>query len=804
MRDWLRHGLASLSLLPFCYGALASEQSITGSPLYAGGGTESVDAALTIPRFTESELTFRLDGKLEDAIWSQVPAYDRMTLIKPDLGSRGRYSTQTFIFHTDRGLYVGAFNAQPVDSLMPRLSGRDTLSNGDFFQLLIDTSGEGRYGYWFLIALGGSVSDGHLKPERRFDSNWDGPWQSETSKMDTGWSLELFLPWSMLNMPDLGSNSRRMALMVVRNVAAVQEQWAWPGLSWTGSKFMSGFQPIILQGVAPRQEFSVSPYVSYFKEFEGGGEERKTGVDFFWRPTTAFLLNAAINPDFGQVEADDIIVNLTAYETFFPEKRLFFTENQEIFQSNIRRAPSLLHTRRIGSSVRARPIRPDIGSDSTYEPKDLDKPVDLLFAGKGAGQFGNWRWGALGVAESDTNIDFTTPHASGSIGATGRNFGVMRLQHESTQGGGRRAVGWMGALMDHPLRQSLTHRLDAHFSTPGATWAWDAELFLSDVEGTNGAGGVGQVRWSPSRRESHSLRINYYDDQLDLNDAGYLRRNNLAGFSYAFARSNYDIEGLRERRTEIWATADYNGRGNHIGSSFYASRHWTLLSNHVLSLGLEYNPAHWDDRNSRGNGHFKLGQSGGVYGAWVGDQSKPLYAHADASVYTEQEDGWWFEFNLRATWRPVEWLAFSASTLYSNRDAWVVWQSGRELETFESEQWSPRLRFDTFFTSRQQLRMQLEWTGIKAFGVQRVRIDEDGDLVPIGAATGDFAISSVILQIRYRWQIAPLSDLFVVYNRGGSLPTASVDTGFRSLLGETFDQPDHQALIVKLRYRFGS
>ena len=785
------------------FGISAAERSITGSPLYVGWDLHSAHAALSPPRFNESEFELRLDGKLEDTIWSQVPAYDRMTVIKPDVGGSGRYGTQTFIFHTERGLYVGAFNAQPAESLISRRGGRDTLSNGDFYQLLIDTSGEGRYGYWFLITLGGSVSDGTLKPERRFESNWDGPWHGEIRKVEGGWTLEAFLPWSMLNMPDIAGTERRMAVMVVRNVASLQEQWAWPGLSWTQSQFISGFQKIVLRDVAPRQEFSISPYISYFEEVEHSRDERRAGVDISWRPSTAFLLNAAVNPDFGQVEADDIVVNLTAYETFFPEKRLFFTENQEVFQGSIRRSPSLLHTRRIGSSVRARPGRPDLRADATYESKDLDKPVELLFAGKGVGQFGNWRWGALGVAESDTDIRVASGGGSTSLEAAGRNLGAFRIQHEDTGGGGRRALGWMGTLMDHPLRQAATHKLDAHFSTPGRTWTWDTELFASEVEGSSGAGGLSRVRWSPSRYENHTIRVYHYDDQLDLNDAGYLRRNDLIGLSYYFTRSNYEIRGVRERRTTFWMNAEFNGQDDHLGSSLYAATDWTLLNNHALSLGLEYNPSFWDDRNSRGNGKFKLGRSGGLYAVWNSDQSKPLYAFAEASAYTEPEGGWWFEGRLRATWRPVEWLAFEAGTLYSRRDAWVLWQGGRDLEIYESETWSPRLQFDTFFTSRQQLRLQLEWTGVKAFGATRVRIDENGKLVSNGVATSSFAISSVIMQIRYRWQIAPLSDLFVVYNRGGSLPQASAGRSFQSLFADAYDQPEHQAFIVKLRYRFG-
>ena len=96
----------------------AAERSVTGSVLHLGGGTDAVDEPLLIPRFPDAEADVRLDGNLDDAIWSRVPAYDRMTLISPDRGGTGRYRTQTLIFYTERGLYIGAWNEQPTDSLI--------------------------------------------------------------------------------------------------------------------------------------------------------------------------------------------------------------------------------------------------------------------------------------------------------------------------------------------------------------------------------------------------------------------------------------------------------------------------------------------------------------------------------------------------------------------------------------------------------------------------------------------------------------------------------------------------------------
>ena len=124
LRRW---PLQTAAIILFCVvtRTVAVEPSVSGSVLHIGGGTDAVDAPLVIPRFSEAEAAVRLDGKLDDDIWTQVPAYDRMTLIRPDKGGTGRYRTQTFIFHTERGLYFGTWNEQPTDTLTPRLDGRD-------------------------------------------------------------------------------------------------------------------------------------------------------------------------------------------------------------------------------------------------------------------------------------------------------------------------------------------------------------------------------------------------------------------------------------------------------------------------------------------------------------------------------------------------------------------------------------------------------------------------------------------------------------------------------------------------------
>ena len=796
----LRLRCSALITIVLAGGLDAEERSITGSVLHLGGGTAAIDAPLAILRLSEAEANIRIDGKLDEPTWTQVPAYDRMTLVRPDRADTGRYRTQTFIFYTERGLYFGAWNEQPPDSLTPRLAGRDGWGTGDAYQVMIDASGDGRYGYWFMVVLGGTLADGHLMPERRFSSNWDGPWRGATSESVAGWTVEMFLPWSMMDMPPVAQGERRMGLLITRDLAALNERWAWPGLSWIQPKFISAFQPITFEEVSPGQQISVFPYATHLTDIAQGRRERKAGVDVFWRPSTSFLLNAAANPDFGQVEADDVIVNLSAYETFFEEKRLFFTENQEVFGGSVF-GPSLLHTRRVGSSVGSRPGAPDFDPGVALDPYDIGKPVDLLFAAKGIGQFGNWRWGALGAAEDDTRLSLR--EVDGSVDAAGRKFGVLRWQHEDTTLGARRAVGWMGTLVDHPARRAVTHGFDGHYRSVDAKWTCDGRLFLSNAADSDGAGALGQLRWAPQRGDTHVFRVDYYDDELDLNDAGFIWRNDYRGVSYSFDRQDHQSERFREVFTQFSMFADFNGSGRRIGSVVDVARHWSFQDNTRATLRGVLRPEHWDDRNSRGNGEYRVKREAGILGSWGSDTSKRLYSFLGGRAHTEPEGGWFFEANVTTNWRPVDRLTLSPGLIYINRDAWVLWQHGRHFEAFETEQWSARMQFDLFFTARQQLRTQAEWTGIKAHGAQRLIIDDGGELVPGAADNGRFAISRMTVQIRYRWQIAPLSDLFVVYNRSGSAFESHTDQSFLDLLESAFSEPQREALLVKLRYRFG-
>ena len=166
------------------------------------------------------------------------------------------------------------------------------------------------------------------------------------------------------------------------------------------------------------------------------------------------------------------------------------------------------------------------------------------------------------------------------------------------------------------------------------------------------------------------------------------------------------------------------------------------------------------------------------------------------------------EADVFLTYSPLDRIRLRLSTGYRSRESWLVWQGGANLTSFAAEDWFTSLGAEAYFTARQHLQVQVQWAAVKAFESERFRIAGETRLGrverPPTADPDSFTISDVVLQVRYRWQIAPLSDLFIVYNRTGSLPDGVGRQRFTRLFDESFGAPDEEGLLLKVRYRFGT
>ena len=217
---------------------------------------------MEILRRRHEEIEIKIDGHISEAIWAQIQPFNNLKVIEPDTLADAPYRTDMRMVYTERGIYVSFDMEQPAESIIKRFAPRDSFEvNRDNVGFTLDTSGDGRYGYWVNLSLGDSQMDGTVLPERRFSREWDGAWYGATQRTESGWSAEFYLPWSQVAMPKK-DGARRFGLYVSRKVAHLNERWAWPGLPESKPRFMSALQTIELEQVDPRQQWSLFPYAT--------------------------------------------------------------------------------------------------------------------------------------------------------------------------------------------------------------------------------------------------------------------------------------------------------------------------------------------------------------------------------------------------------------------------------------------------------------------------------------------------------------------------------------------------------------
>jgi len=537
-------------------------------------------------------------------------------------------------------------------------------------------------------------------------------------------------------------------------------------------------------------------------------------------------LTATLNPDFGTVESDNVVVNLTAFETFFSEKRLFFVEGYDVFVTSPRANPfggegfnmgarsipgnffptptTLLNTRRIGSAA----LTPDIPPGMTISDVELFQPTELYGAVKATGQTGRFRYGVLSAFEEDTRF-----HGTDSVGnelrieQQGRDFGVARLSYEDSTDG-MKSIGWMSTAVTHPDRDAFVHGVDAHYISSTSQWRADIQLMYSDIEDTDGFGGLADLSYSPRQGVTHSLSFDYLDEDLDINDLGFFRRNDLIALNYSYRNSRSDFKNLRNWNRSISLSQQYNQDGRSVRSGVFWRNTFIFRNSMLLKTEMNYFPKRWDDRNSEGNGEFKIEDRWFAEAGIGTNSSKSLSASFAAGMNQEELGDWTKQLKGGLTYKPNDRLSLNLDLIYQDRDGWLLHQTDRYFATYESTNLYPSLSLEYFLSARQQMRLTMQWAGIKADEQDFYMVPlGDGDLIDVERLptdpSVDFGISQLTAQLRYRWEIAPLSDLYVVYTRGSHLVTPG-DDDFEDFFRAALTDPLVSVFVVKLRYRFGT
>ena len=788
--------------------------------------------ALTIPTLRDADTGMRIDGKVDEPVWAGIVPYDHMLVSIPATGKPGEHKTEARMFATERGLYVSAVMYQDPATLVTRMSVRDEFIDRDTFGVTLDTSGEGKFAYWFIIALGDTLMDGKVLPERNYSRDWDGPWIGKSARRADGWSAELFFPWSMMNLPAV-VGPRRIGFAFSRQVSRENARYQWPGHAYSSAQFVSALNAMTVRDVQPLTQYSVIPFAATTADQRHDDTKLRLGADVSWKPSPKFEVSGTALPDFGSVEVDDVILNLTAQETFFPEKRLFFLEGSEVFETSGRANPgnqlryannenyatssrrvflnslvpppiSLLNTRRIGGI--ASQLRVPAGV--TAERGERALPTDLLGAVKVTGNTGAVRYGVLSAFEDDVSL---LGHDAGgkkvNLRADGRDLAAVRLLYENVDSA-RRSIGYLGTLVRGPLYDAATNAIDGHYTSANGHLIAEGLLIATDVGHVRGNAAQFEMQYAPDSRTQHRITIDWFDKEVNFNDFGFLARNNYAGAQYALLYANSNTGGrVTDIRGTLIANAKVSVTEHHLvdGGVFWRNM-MVLPGRNTLRSGIGYLPAGYEDRDSRGNGAYRT--DGRVWSELLlaTDASSRYSFSVNIGAQQENLGGWTYLIGGGVTWRPSDRVSMDLDLKYRDRHGWIVYQGGRNFGRFDAGDVQPAVKLNWFLAPAHQLNFTLQWAGVRADDRGFFAVPAgDGRLVPATRLrpTNDFTVSLLTMQARYRWEIAPLTDLYLVYNRGNTLPNA-VDASFSDLFDDGIRHPIINSLVAKLRWRFGN
>ena len=773
----------------------------------------------------------RIDGAVDEAIWSDLPVYDNMIVAVPGTGLPAKYPTQMRMFATEKGFFVSAVMKQPKATLVQRLTPRDQFIDRDTFGFTLDTTGQGLFAYWFIVALGDPVMDGKVLPERRYTNDWDGPWIGKSKALADGWSVEMFLPWSMMNLPKAG-DVRTLGFAASRQVSSSNERYQWPGHAYSSPQFVTALNAFKVKGIKPRREWSFIPFFSATADDARDEREARIGADMTWQHSALLAVNATLNPDFGAVEADDVVLNLTALETFFPEKRLFFLEGSEVFETTPRAnsgnalrettnenfattsrrvfvtdfmpAPiSLLNTRRIGGTA----TQVNVPNGSTVARGERDLPTNLLGAMKLTGGAGGFRYGLLSAQEDEVvwraNDD---AGQSQSIVSPGRDFNVIRLLYEKS-GDQRLGVGLLGTEVKGPQYDATVQGFDMHYGLGSGLFGADVQWIESSRAGVKGQGTVLDLRYAPSSAFQHKLEFEYFDDAVNINDLGFLRRNNYQGGRYILSYADPTPGSWYEstRGTLIFQHQENLSDKQVIDRGVFWRNTLVLKGRNTVRTALGWLPRRFEDRNSRGNGSYESEDRAWIDLLWATDASRSLSFSSSVGGLQEDLGDWTLKARLGMTARISDRLYFDVDVSAKKRRGWLVYQGGRSFGAFDATDLQPSIDLNWFLAANHQLKVSLQWAGVKAYEQESFLVPETAGMLmrEESSAHRDFTVSLLTAQVRYRWEIAPLTDFYVVYNRGNQLPAGSEDA-FGDLFSQAFQDPVVNSLVIKLRYRWGS
>lgn len=275
----------------------------------------------------------QIDGIFEKEIWSEADSASAFVQMEPKTGEPSTEPTSAWFGYDEKNVYA-VFKCYQQTPLIAKNQSRDALTkNDDVVGLVLDTYNDSRTGYAFLVNPLGTQIDFKINDDGNIiDLNWDTEWKCAAAEFTGGWCVEILIP---LNSLKFKKSLDTWGINFGRVIRSNFETAYWTGPLSNDFRISQGGKVTGLNTAGRKMQLNIFPYLSVFKT-TGEKVKADAGGDLKWQITPNVSLNGTVNPDFSTVEADQLQINLTRYELSYPEKRLFFQEGNEMYNTRFR------------------------------------------------------------------------------------------------------------------------------------------------------------------------------------------------------------------------------------------------------------------------------------------------------------------------------------------------------------------------------------------------------------------------------------------------------------------------------------
>lgn len=724
--------------------------------------------------------SLNIDGKPDEAQWAQARRFDQFVTVQPFTQDVPRHAQTAMLLSLPEGLAI-AFTIDHPPGL-PRtkpFTQRDQLDNADRVNVLVDYDGRGRAAYNYTVALSGSIEDG-VVGRNSFRNDWDGDWQYAVHETEHGWTVEMLIPWTVAAMDPPKDGQRTIGVYFDRVIRSSDERYAFPALRWSQSDMLDRMACITIPAYDASQTV-IFPYASVLHDQIRHEQTTRAGVDVFYKNTSGLQVIGTLNPDFGQVESDDLVIDFSAIEVFFSDKRPFFTENNDFFAWGLPDSGQLLYTRRIGAQ-----------RDDGHGLADIDAAVKVNSG------YGAWSVGYIAALEEDHD-------------EVGRQFQALRNRFHA--GGLDFGFTLLDTERPHRDRQATISAVDADWR-PVDRWRLRSQFLRSDIEtgsenapvrhNSKGDGAWLTLDYTPSTDRQHSLELLNWGRDLELNDLGYLARNNLQQLQWEsrIIQGGFDNDSRwREAEWTVRLRDRRNQAHRDLRDSFSVRSRFRDRSGGSVEFELVQDLRGYDDLIARGNGDWQVDNRTAIAATWYSPRRND--SAFEAAIIRGEEglhDPYWQVRGLYRHWLGDR-LTLSLGARYRETDDWIKWQQGTRFAQYARKQYSLDGNLAWFPAERHELRAKLQWLAISTANGRSHEL-QNGKLHAQNSREADFTLNNFGLQLRYRYKLGGLSDLFVVYSRGGYDEQQLSDEDPGRLFEDAVSLRTADQFLVKLRLQY--